>query len=331
MAGPSSPVDISKLATPLLYGPLVNWALYGALCVQIYVYSYNFPDDKLALRLLAYFVFLLETAQTALTGADLHYWFIQGFGDVECLKDSHYAPIDIAIMHSIISLVVQEYFCYRIWTLNRRLSWFCAVIAISGVIQSIGAAWGGSRSVILGRYAVSKPALYLWSLPSAFADILIAIAMTVLLRQTTRVDGQFPNYILLRVVRLTVETNTLTAGVAIASFVLYVAFPDEIYYTFTAGIIGKLYSNALLVSLNNRIYFRDHPFSRAGGQSTRCFVDSGGPCNSAVSSLTFAHPGLHSHTTSIGDDLRLGTIPSTKVIDAGKGVVIRDILDPSQP
>lgn len=99
-------------------------------------------------------------------GADLHYWFIQGFGDVEGLKDSHYAPIDIAIMHSIISLVVQEYFCYRIWTLNRRLSWFCVVIAIVrslsfpfprkshhdlawvqfGVIQSIGAAWGGSKA-----------------------------------------------------------------------------------------------------------------------------------------------------------------------------------------
>jgi hypothetical protein len=99
-------------------------------------------------------------------GADLYYWFIQGFGDVERLKDSHFAPIDIAIMHSIISLVVQEYFCYRIWTLNRRLSWFCVVIAIVrslpflfprksrhdlawvqfGVIQSIGAAWGGSRA-----------------------------------------------------------------------------------------------------------------------------------------------------------------------------------------
>jgi hypothetical protein len=66
------------------------------------------------------------------------------------------------------------------------------------------------------------------------------------LRQTTTVDseGHFPNYILFRVVRLTIETNSLTgvyplvyrlttfihfipfeASVAIASFVLYVAFP----------------------------------------------------------------------------------------------------------
>ena len=69
----------------------------------------------------AYFVFLLETVQTALTGADVHYWFIQGFGNVEQLKKSHYAPIDIPIVDSIISFVVQQYFCYRIWTLNKQL------------------------------------------------------------------------------------------------------------------------------------------------------------------------------------------------------------------
>jgi hypothetical protein len=132
-----------------------------------------------------------------LTGADLHYWFIEGFGDVERLKTSHFAPIDVPIMHSIISLAVQEYFCYRIWTLNKRLLWFCIVIAIVrnfpnlvpsrsrhdrsriqvGVVQSTGAAWGGImasnvptvsgvhiftviQSVVSRGYAVSKPALY---------------------------------------------------------------------------------------------------------------------------------------------------------------------------
>lgn len=79
---------------------------------------------------LAYFAFLLETVQTALTGADVYYWFIDGFGDVERLKDSHFAPIDIPIFHAIISLVVQEYFCYRIWMLNKRSSWLCIIIAI---------------------------------------------------------------------------------------------------------------------------------------------------------------------------------------------------------
>ena len=76
-----------------------------------------------------YFLFALETAQTALTGADACYWFIQGFGDFDRLFAVHYIPIDVAIMGSVISLVVQMYFCYRIWTLTRNL-WLCVVISI---------------------------------------------------------------------------------------------------------------------------------------------------------------------------------------------------------
>jgi hypothetical protein len=79
----------------------------------------------------AYFCFLVETLQTALNGADVFYWFIEGFGDVERLKDSHFSPIDIPIIHATISFVVQAYFCYRIWILSKRRSaWLCVFILI---------------------------------------------------------------------------------------------------------------------------------------------------------------------------------------------------------
>jgi hypothetical protein len=79
---------------------------------------------------LAYFTFLLETVQTALTGADVYYWFIEGFANIERLKDSHFTPIDIPIFHGIMAFVVQGYFCYRIWTLNKQSSKLCIVIAL---------------------------------------------------------------------------------------------------------------------------------------------------------------------------------------------------------
>ncbi|KAH9170138.1 hypothetical protein EDB89DRAFT_1814653, partial [Lactarius sanguifluus] len=61
-----------------------------------------------------YFVFLLETIQTALTGADIYYWFVAGFGNVERLGNSHFFPVDVPIIGTIISFIVQGYFCYRI-------------------------------------------------------------------------------------------------------------------------------------------------------------------------------------------------------------------------
>jgi len=70
---PPIPPNIEELAAPLLLGAVWNWCLYGALVVQFYVYTYNFPGDKRLIKLLVYSIFVLETLQTALSGADLYY------------------------------------------------------------------------------------------------------------------------------------------------------------------------------------------------------------------------------------------------------------------
>ncbi|KAI9446122.1 hypothetical protein H4582DRAFT_531261 [Lactarius indigo] len=328
MAGSSlPPEEITKIAAPLLFGPLVNWALYGVLSVQTYVYSYNFPNDRLLTKSLVYFVFALETTQTALTGADVYFWFVGGFGDFERLKNSHYAPIDIPLTSTVISLLVQMYFCYRIWTLTKNVS-LCGVITVTSVASAIGSAWGGFASVIVGKYAVSKAALYLWSIPSAVADILIATAMTLLLRRTRATEGLFSRFVLVRVVRVTIETNMLTASVAIASFVLYVAFPNEIYYTFTAGIIGKLYSNTLLVSLNNRIYFRDHVSGSSGdGDTSRLTVSSRARNNGITSIFSRGEPQLRAPVEVF--KLETTTTSNARDLEHGKGDSASINSDPS--
>jgi hypothetical protein len=156
----SDPEQFSRFAGPLLFGLLFNWTLYGALCVQIYIYSYNFSNDKLSIKLLTYFLFTLETVQTALTGADLYYWFVTGFGDGAHLQDSHFAPIDVPIMTAVSSFIVQAYFCYRIWMLNRQLLWFCCVISLFTITQTTAAMWAAGTSLTGNHFAVSRAAVF---------------------------------------------------------------------------------------------------------------------------------------------------------------------------
>jgi len=326
-----TPVGVSKIAAPLLFGPLVNWMLYGVLCVQTYVYSYNFPNDRLLTKFLVYFIFVVETTQTALTGADVHYWFISGFGNIEQLHMSHYAPLDIPIMSSVISFTIQSYFCYRIWTLARNV-WLCSLITATSLASAIGSAWGGFVSILAGKYAVSKAALYLWSVPSAVADIMIAGAMTMLLRRTRNNEALFSRFVVVRVVRLTIETNIITASVALTSFVLYVAFPNEIYYTFTAGIMAKLYSNTLLVSLNNRIYFRDHVAGSSGDADTsRNTISSRVRATGmgGMGSIHFSHGRGESQLRTPLEVYKLETTTTTGDLEHGKGDSASIGSDPS--
>jgi hypothetical protein len=78
-----------------------------------------------------YAVFLLETLQTALSGADLYYWFVSGFGDMDHLHSPYLSPFDVPIIGSAISLTVQFFFAYRVWVLSAKKSWWlCVIICI---------------------------------------------------------------------------------------------------------------------------------------------------------------------------------------------------------
>ncbi|KAH9009658.1 hypothetical protein EDB84DRAFT_1170590 [Lactarius hengduanensis] len=181
---------------------------------------------------------------------------------------------------------------------------------------------------MVGRYAVSKTAVYLWSIPSALADILIAVAMTLLLRGAS---SKFSSFVLIRVVRLTIETNTLTAGLAITTLVLYAAFPDKLYYMYMTKIIGKVYSNTLLVSLNNRIYFREHKPPGHGDSSCLTVSDRVRATALSSGSLRFAVPESQSRTPT-GDNSQLCTIAAQTVeLGEGKGGDTSIRWSPSHP
>ncbi|KAI0287409.1 hypothetical protein BC826DRAFT_917223, partial [Russula brevipes] len=114
-----------------LLGTVWNWMLYGVLLVQVYVYSYNFPQDRKLLKLLVYGVFILETLQTALSGADLYHWFVTGFGDRDHLGDPYAAAFDVPIIGAIVSVTVQYFFAYRVWVLSDRKAWWlCLIICV---------------------------------------------------------------------------------------------------------------------------------------------------------------------------------------------------------
>src|SRR6266851_4880549 len=69
---------------------------------------------------LVYIVFLLETLQTALSGGDLYYWFISGYGDIRHLASPFASAFDVPIIESVVSLIVEIFSAYRIWMLSDK-------------------------------------------------------------------------------------------------------------------------------------------------------------------------------------------------------------------
>lgn len=173
------------------------------------------------------------------------------------LADTYISAFDAPILDGIIAFTVQSFFCWRIWVL-RRLWWLpLAVFGVSlaGLAGAIATGAGAFQVANLKELDTLKWQLSLWLGGSALADTLIAIIMTfLLLRSRTRLHEQTDN-VLVRIVRLTVETNTVTASVAIAVLVCLLAIPHNPSISMApAYALGKLYSNTLLAVFNNRVY-----------------------------------------------------------------------------
>jgi len=115
-----------------------------------------------------------------------------------------------------------------------------------------------------------------WILANTLSDLLIASAMFYHLRRIWARDGNLSSHALVSIVRLIVETNLATTTVSIASFLMVVIYPDKNWYVCPTYVLGKLYSNTLLVSLNNRISIRDTYGARGGVVASDC-QDVAGP------------------------------------------------------
>jgi hypothetical protein len=279
MSGPPPiPPNVQEFAAPQLLGGIWNWCLYGALVVQLYVYSYNFPRDNKYMKLFVYSIFFLETLQTALSGADLYYWFASGFGNVERLATPYISFFDTPILGSVVSLSVQFFFVYRIWVLSKkRWWWLCILICLFSTVDAAAAFTGGVYTHVSGKFAsgrILKILALTWLGGNTISDLLIASAMLFHLSRLKTREGNLSSHALVSIVRLTVESNMVTTTVSIVSFLMVAVYPDKNWFVCPTYVLGKLYSNTLLVSLNNRISIRDTCSTR-GAVEVVCPSSSG--------------------------------------------------------
>ncbi|KDR71254.1 hypothetical protein GALMADRAFT_797189 [Galerina marginata CBS 339.88] len=73
-----------------------------------------------------------------------------------------------------------------------------------------------------------------------------------------RQDSEFKRtrVLLYSIIRLTIETGSLTAAIAILSLILVFLPGKPTYYQTSVAVLGKVYSNSMMVLLNSRMRIR---------------------------------------------------------------------------
>ncbi|KAJ7168901.1 hypothetical protein C8R46DRAFT_1268526 [Mycena filopes] len=226
--------DIIWSAGPRLLGLLFNWGLLGVLTAQVYIYHVSFPKDKAGLKALVYGIYLLDWAQTCSATYDAF----------QC----------------IIGATVQIFYGWRIWIFSKSKVVF-GVICLLALLQ-LGGGIAASYYLFMNASEATNSNPHLEQMVavrligSAVVDAVISVSMTYyLLRSKAQALGPMTN-VMTRLVRLTIETGTVTVMMAILDLVFFLREHNELHQV-SGVVLCKIYSNTLLVLFNNRLVERN--------------------------------------------------------------------------
>ncbi|TFK71975.1 hypothetical protein BDN72DRAFT_836901 [Pluteus cervinus] len=263
---------IRWFTAPTLVGALLNWFLFGALTVQVYDYSLRFhARDRLGLKCVVYGVYFAEMVGTALVTITSYDIILGSWGDVlQLVVCPKTAPSNV-VVNNIIAFVVQIFFAWRILSLSQTLSakigaGLTVATAIFSMITSI---------MFVNQYVrISEASIRaltatmgLWVFSAVLCDTTITVTMVSLLWRARRsTNYQQTKTVINHLIVHTIETGGITAIVAAIELGLFLYSPHSYLHLSMFYILGRVYSNALVASVNGRHRMRslldatvDHP------------------------------------------------------------------------
>ncbi|KAJ7474320.1 hypothetical protein FB451DRAFT_1558474 [Mycena latifolia] len=247
------------LTAPMLAGTQANWALLGTLAVQVYKFHTCFQKERAAIKALVYTIFLLEVVQTGITSHFAYSILVTGWGNPTIFGKLPWSSLATPIFTGITSASVQIFFAWRIYILKGQNLWYratSAAIVLLALMQSLAAIISDARFAVTTNVAelVNLMAgVKTWLIGSAVCDVVITTAMIIILSQyRMKTPWKRTDTLITKLIYNTVETGAVTSVVAICDVVLFIMFPTNNLHQLPAFMLGKLYSNVLLATLNAR-------------------------------------------------------------------------------
>ncbi|KAF9224910.1 hypothetical protein BS17DRAFT_779258 [Gyrodon lividus] len=257
-------VNLGLSMGPGLAGAWISLVFYGVSLLQSFIYYLKYPKDTLYVKLLVAVILALDTAHKFLLCAGIWNTLVQNYGGFLNLLVVHPPILLASSVTSLVSVVVQSYFVYRVWHLSKgSFKWiFPAVLVPFIAAQPVitwyytAKAWNASVFDLTSNPVLMKLANASNGIAAA-VDIAISIAMCALLWTGRTGFSEKTDRILLRLILVSINTGLWTAVLALLSIILLVSLPaTEIVYAGVYYPLCTLYCNTFLANLNVRSYIR---------------------------------------------------------------------------
>ncbi|CAK5284619.1 unnamed protein product, partial [Mycena citricolor] len=250
-----------------VFGALI---LFGILIVQTYVYFvHTGSEDLKSLRIMVAIVFLFEVAHTITIIIGIFQWTVVA-GDRKTRKMPGIFIIT-NLLETLVTTVVQSHFAHRVYRFTRN-PWLTFSIAPLILLRAAGGIVLSALTFVLdprtapGQYFPVQN-LIGWLVSATFiagavVDALIAAGLCFYVRKwkSPSAGDSLESTVQLcnRIMFWSIQTGLITSAFSIATFLCFQLMPHNYVWIGVLAVLGKVYSNSLLSSLNVRAIHRAH-------------------------------------------------------------------------
>ncbi|OJT08982.1 hypothetical protein TRAPUB_116 [Trametes pubescens] len=239
----------------------------------------------------------------------------------------HSTMIPEVFFQAFTGLFVQSFYAVRVWKLSGRRLYlvipvvafiaaeFCTYLQMTSLnsfnlldVAYISCGYGiryPGTFLDLGKIKVLSISINGFA---AAGDVVIAAILCTIL-QVSKTGFSKSNLLVNRLIVFSVNTGLLTSVCACMSLITILALPDTFVYICFFFLIGRLYSNSLMATLNARKSLREKSTVHDTSLSLRDINPSGG---GATANLSPFSPTTKRDITSGGIAIRIDTTQDTR-------------------
>lgn len=247
--------------------------LYGITTLQTYLYYVYYPSDRRDTRILVAVIWILDTLHISFMCHSMYYYLVSNFGNVAALAVGTWSLYASLAVNLCIAVLVQMFFSVRIFYLCRpEIRWIVSVPIVLMVVAHFGF---GIETVVFmfmkEQFKSLSQITYYAATPFAvtavLSDIFIAVALCILLYGKRSPFFQ-TNVLVDTLIVYAINRCLLTSLVAIIEVIVFAILPHSLWFLGIDFVIGKLYANSFLASLNSRGSLRDRDLQRNDVESS---------------------------------------------------------------
>ncbi|EGN93574.1 hypothetical protein SERLA73DRAFT_189277 [Serpula lacrymans var. lacrymans S7.3] len=199
----------------------------------------------------------MDTAHTSLIWGSIWTYLITNFGDTSKIDTIPRTVAMSIALTAILTFIVHCFFAHRIHKLSRG-DWRITIpLSTCAFLRLCSASVTTGEMIHMETFSSFKHEFrWVFTLGlalSSLVDVLIAVFLCHSLRGSRKASSNSSmDHVINSVILYTFENGSITCTATIVSMVCWLAMPNNLVFMGLHFVIGKLYANSLLATLNAR-------------------------------------------------------------------------------